>query len=273
MTARHKGVAELWLLNVFGNAALLGAVYFWLLLPDAHGWQVAGSGLLALVVIFFGLWLRAGSFAYFRVGEFRENAAVWRAFHHALRHLIALALWAIALAAVEWCLVSLRVYAPQFGVWFWQKSPAFLRFGSPRQVFHAADWLLLFLIWVLLPIAWLPVASTVAATGLKPKRMMHSLRLLKRPAYRLWFFALLLIGVYLPYKLVWWIPDLSTLTKQAWSMSARFALAYILLITAWVALLLVVGSRVEKEDPEPISPGAAPSGSLAPRASDSSASG
>ncbi len=43
MTAKHSGVAKLWLLNLVGNAALLNTVYCWLLLPDAHGWQVAGS--------------------------------------------------------------------------------------------------------------------------------------------------------------------------------------------------------------------------------------
>ncbi len=167
MTAKHSGVAKLWLLNLVGNAVLLAAVYFWLLLPDAHGWQVAASGLLAVVVIFFGLWLRAGTFAYFRVAEFRDHAAVWRAFRHALRHMIALAVWAILLAAIEWSLISLRRYAPQFGVWFWQKSPAFLRFGSPRQIFHAADWVLWFLVWVLVPALWLPIAVTVAAAGFR----------------------------------------------------------------------------------------------------------
>ena len=142
MTAKHSGVAKLWLLNLIGNALLLAAVYFWLLLPDAHGWQVAASGVLAIIVVFFGLWLRTGTFAYFRVAEFRDHATVWRAFRHALRHMIALAIVAIPFAALEWWLLSLRKYAPQFGVWFWQKAPAFLRLGSPRQVFHAADWLL-----------------------------------------------------------------------------------------------------------------------------------
>ena len=249
MTAKHGGVAKLWLLNLVGNAALLAAVYFWLLLPDAHGWQVAGSGVLALVAIFFGLWLRTGSFAYFRVARFRDNATVWRAFRHALRHIIALALWAIPLAAALWFLFSLRQYTPQFGVRFWQKAPAFLRFGSPRQMFHVADWLLS-LLSVLLFAFWLPVASTVSAAGFRFGRMLRSLRLLKRLAYWVWFAALLLIGAYVPYKLVWWIPDLSDLQKQAWSAGLRFALAYLLLISAWVALLLVVGERVEKEDPE-----------------------
>jgi hypothetical protein len=252
MTAKRKGVAVLWLLNFLGNAALMAAVYFWLVLPDAHGWQVAASAALAAVVIFFGLWLRTGSFAYFRMAEFRENAAVWRAFRHALRHIVALALWAIPLAVLEWYLISLRRYAPQFGVWFWQKLPALLRFGSPRQMFHVADMLLLFLIWVLLPLAWLPVASTVSAAGLKPRRMARSLRLLKRLPYWLWFCLLLLGGVREPYRLVRWVPDLSTLNKQAWSMGVRFAIAYIVLITAWVGLLQIVGSRVETEDPEAV---------------------
>ena len=246
MNAKHKGAAKLWLLNIVGNASLIAALYFWLLLPDAHGWQVAASGLLGLLVIFCGVWLRAGSFAYFRVGEFRENAAVWRAFRHAQRHMIALVLWLIPLAAVEWWLLVLRIFVPQFGVWAWQKG---LRLGSPRQVYHVAEWLLWVVIW-LLPFIWLPVASTVAAAGLKLQLMSRSLRVLRRPAYWLWVLVLLFIGAYLPYKLVWWIPDLSTLSKQAWSAGARFVVAYFLLISAWVALLLVVGERVEKEDPE-----------------------
>jgi hypothetical protein len=252
MNPKHKGVALLWLLNLAGNAALIAAVYFWLLLPDAHGWQVGGSALLALLVIFFELWLRTGSFAYFRMGEFRDNEAIWHAFRRSLQHLVALAIWAVPFAAVEWYLYSLRVYAPQFGVWFWRKLPAALRLGTPRQMYHAADWLLLFLIWILLPMLWLPVASTVAVVGLKPGHMLRSLRLAKRQMYWLWYGVVLAVGVYVPYKLAWWIPDLSDLRKQAWSMGARFALAYVLLISGWVALLLVIGTRVEKEDPDSI---------------------
>jgi hypothetical protein len=253
MTAKHSGVAKLWLLNLIGNALLVAAAYFWLLLPDAHGWQVAASGLLAVIVVFFGLWLRTGTFAYFRVAEFRDRASVWCAFRLALRHMIALAVWAILLAAIEWSLISLRKYAPQFGVWFWQKSPAFLRFGSPRQVFHAADCLLWIWLWVLAPAIWLPIATTVAAVGFDLKRMARSLHVLKRLAYWLWFCALMLLGAYIPYKLIRWIPDLGGLRKQAWSMGLRFFIAYVILITALVALLLVVGSRAELEDPEGIS--------------------
>ena len=43
MNAKHTGMVKLWLLNAIGNAALLTAAFFWLLLPDAHGWQVGAS--------------------------------------------------------------------------------------------------------------------------------------------------------------------------------------------------------------------------------------
>ena len=247
MNARHKGVAELWLLNLVGNAGLVFAVYGWLVLPDAHGWQVGASAVLAIVIVFCGVWLRAGSFAYFRVAEFRENAGVWRAFRHALHHIIALAIWAVLLAVLEWLLYSCLKYTPQFGTWFWQKAPA-LRFGSPRLIFHTAQWVI-WIVMALLAATWLPVASTVAAVGLKPTRMVRSWRLLKRLSYWLWLCGLTIIGVYLPYRLVWWIPDLNTLRQQAWSAGGRFALAYALVISAWVALLLVIGDRLTRLDP------------------------
>jgi hypothetical protein len=237
----------MWLLNVFGGAALILAVYGWLILPDARGWQVAASGLLAIVVIFAGLWLRAGSFAYFRVAEFRDNGAVWRAFRHGLPHIVAFAIWTAPLAILEGLLYACLRYAPQFGVWFWQKVPA-LRFGSPRLIFHVALWLLIFLMALLIAV-WLPVASTVAAAGLKPAAMLRSWRLLKSGSYWLWFCALVLVGAYVSYKLVWWIPDLSTLRQQAWSAGLRLGLAYLLIVSAWVALLLVVGDRLSKIDP------------------------
>ncbi len=106
MNAKHAGMVKLWLLNAIGNAALLGAAFSWLLLPDARGWQVGASALAALLIIFCGLWLRASSFAYFRVAEFRDTASVWPAFRLGLGHIVALLLWAIPLAAAEWGIVS-----------------------------------------------------------------------------------------------------------------------------------------------------------------------
>src|SRR5271157_5750288 len=245
--ANRAGVAKLWLLNLVANAAALAAWYLWLLIPDAHGWQVAGSVLLAVCIIVLVLWLRAGTLAYFRVAALRESGAVWRAFRHSLRHLVALALWVIVLAVVEFCLWRLRSYAPQFGVWFWQKLPGWLRIGTPRQYMQWSDWKLWFLIWMVVPAVWLPIATTVAAAGFG-QRIRHSLRVLKRPMYWLSFCVLMLIGAYVPYKLIWWIPAVADLRKQAWSMGLRFFAAYVIVSTAWIALVWMAGIRTERED-------------------------
>jgi len=252
--ANRAGVAKLWLLNLVANAAALAAWYLWLLIPDAHGWQVAGSVLLAVCIIVLVLWLRAGTLAYFRVAALRESGAVWRAFRHSLRHLVALALWVIVLAALLWVLIWLRTCPPQFAVWLWQKLPGFLRIASPRQLMHGADRLLWILIWVVVPAMWLPIATMVAAAGFGP-RIRHSLRVLKRPLYWLSFCVLMLIGAYLPYKLIWWIPAVADPRKEAWSMGLRFFVAYVIVIMAWIALVWMTGVRTEKEDPEEIAVG------------------
>src|SRR5271157_4069168 len=98
----RSGVLKLWLLNLFANAAALGAWYYWLLIPDAHGWQVAWSAVLAVLVIFSVVWLRAGTLAWFRVAEFRNQPAIGGAFRLGLRHIIPLAGWAALGAAIAW---------------------------------------------------------------------------------------------------------------------------------------------------------------------------
>jgi hypothetical protein len=251
MHANSAGTTKLWLLNLAANAAAIAAWYFWLLVPDARGWQVAGSALLAIAVIFLVVWLRAGTLAYFRLAEFREGAIVWPAFRRGLRHMIALALWFALLASVEVCLWRMRVYAPQFGVWLWQKLPGPLRIGTPRQFGVWTDWKILFFFWVIAPAIWLPMATTVAALGFRLTRMAHSPRVFKRPLYWLWFCALILVGVYVPYKLIWWVDYQTSLNLQAWSMGVRFLAAYVIVVTAAIALIGVTGWLTEHEDPEP----------------------
>ena len=139
-TTNRAGVVKLWLLNLVANAAVLATAYFWLLIPDARGWQVAGSAILAIIVVVLVLWLRAGTLAYFRVTEFRKDGAVWRAYRHGLRQVPALAIWVLVFLVLAWLLWSLDPYVPQFAVWFRQK----LGGGpSPRNIMADANWLLL----------------------------------------------------------------------------------------------------------------------------------
>jgi hypothetical protein len=239
------GTAKLWLLNLLGNAAALVAVYYWLVIPDAQGWQVAASAVIALAVVFLVAWLRAGTFAYFRLMGFRQQSELWPAFRRALKNLLPLIIWVALFAVLIWLIWSLRVYTPQFGVWLRQKLNAG---PSPRLITRTANWLIILIECVLLPAVVLPVASTIPALGLRFSNIKRSLRVLKRGGFWLWLCLLLLVGGYLPYRLVWWIPTLDTLRAQAWSMGLRFFAAYLLAVTAWIALVWMVGVLGERED-------------------------
>jgi hypothetical protein len=242
MQTNRGGVARLWLLNFVANAAALAAWYLWLLIPDAHGWEVATSLLLAACVIVLVVWLRAGTLAYFRLAEFRDHGRVRRAFRHAVRHMVSLALWFAMFLVLAWILWKLETYTPQVGVWIRQK----LNSGPPpRNVTRDLNWLLMFMALVMVAL-WLPIASTITVAGFG-RRAIRSLRVLKRAMYWVWLCLLIFLGVYLPYKLVWWVPNGDDLRKQAWSMGLRFSAAYVVLITAWIGLVWIVGVRTERE--------------------------
>lgn len=245
-TTNRSGVLKLWVLNLFGNAAVFAAGYGWLLIPDAHGWQVGGSALLALLVIVFVLWLRAGTLAWFRVAEFRTQPAIGGAFRRGFRHVVPLAMWAVVFAIIAWIILSAGNYTPQFAVWIRQKVNAG---PPPRNVMRDTDWLLFLLLWVVLPAVWIPVATTIAAWGFAGAHIRRSFRVLRQPLYWILFCALIALGAWVPYKFVTWVPELSTLRQQAWSAGLRFAAAYVVLITAGIGMMWMVGERTEREDP------------------------
>ncbi len=242
----RSGVLKLWVLNLFGNAAVLGLWYYWLLIPDAHGWQVAWSAVLALVTVLFVLWLRAGTLAWFRVSEFRNEPAIGRAFRVGFRHIGPLAVWAALGACIAWIILSAANYTPQFSVWIRQKVNAG---PSPRNVMHGSDWLLFVVLWIVLPAIWAPVATTIAASGFSGRHFARSFRVLRQPLYWILLCIVIALGAWVPYKLVTWVPDLTSLRQQAWSAGLRFAAAYLVLITAFILLVWMVGERTDREDP------------------------
>jgi len=242
----RTGIAKLWLLNLVANAALLAIWYFWLLIPDAHGWQVAGSAVIAVVVVALVLWLRAGTLAWFRIAEFRKDRDIWLAFRSSLGHVPALGIWVLVFVFFAWMLWGLHGYVPQFAVWFRQK----LGTGPPpRNIMNDLNWLLLLIVGCVMPGLWVPMATTISAVGFHPEHIILSRRVWKRPLYWLWFCLLLGVSIYIPYKLVRWIPDLQTLRQQAWSMGARFLVAYLIGVTGFIAVVWMTALHADHEDP------------------------
>jgi hypothetical protein len=251
-STNRTGVLKLWLLNFVAGAAVLGVGYFWLVIPDAHGWQVAGSALIALIGVVLVLWLRAGTLAWFRVEKFRKTASIWPSYRHAWRHVLALGIWALVFMVLASMLWGLYGYVPQFAVWFRQKLGAG---PPPRNMMRDMNWLLLLVGGLLIPALWVPMATTISAVGFRAEHIVLSRRVWKRPLYWLWFCLLLGLSVYIPYKLIWWIPDLQTLRQQTWSVAARFLLAYIIGVTGFVAVVWVTALHTDREDPISLEPG------------------
>ncbi len=245
-TTNRTGIVKLWLLNFVANAMVLAIGYFWLLIPDARGWQVAASVLIAIVVAVLVLWLRAGTLAWFRVAEFRKERAIWNSYRHALRHVPALGVWVLVFVVFAWMLWGLQGYVPQFAVWLRQKFNAG---PPPRNIMNELNWLLRLLVGLVLPALWVPMATTISAVGFQSQHIILSRRVWKRPLYWLWFCLILGVGAYVAYKLVWWIPDLQTLRQQASSMGLRLLLAYLIAVTAFIAVVWMTALYTDREDP------------------------
>jgi hypothetical protein len=241
-----SGIVKQWLLNLFGNALALASWYFWLLIPDAHGWQIALTAVQALLTVIFVLWLRAGTLAWFRAAEYRTQPAIGPAYRRGFRHIVPLAIWAAVFAVIAWIIISAGNVTPQFAVWIRQKVNAG---PSPRNLLHGSDWLLFALLWIIVPAIWAPIATTIAAIGFSGSHIARSWRVLRRPLYWLLFCVLIALGAGAPYKLVTWVPDFSSLRAQAWSAGLRCAAAYLILITAFVLLVWMTGERTDREDP------------------------
>ncbi len=245
-TTNRTGVTKLWLLNFVVNAAALAVVYFWLTIPDAHGWQVAATALVAAVGVALVLWLRAGTLAWFRMAEFRKDSSVWPAYRRSLRNVPALGFWVLVFVLMGWMLLSLREYVPQTAVWIRQQMNGG---PSPRYIMNLLNWLLIVIVGIVMPGLWVPIATTVAASGVHPVHLARSRRVWRRPLDWLWFCVLLALGVYAPYKLVWWIPDLQTIRQQAWSTGGRFLLAYLVAVTVFLGVVWLAGVFADREDP------------------------
>jgi hypothetical protein len=250
-TTNRVGVAKLWLFNLVANAAALAVWYFWLVIPDAHAWQVACSALIAAIVVVAVLWLRVGTLAWFRVSEFRSQAGIRRAYRHSWRHVLALGIWVLVFVVLAWMLWGIYGYVPQVSVWFRQKLGAG---PPPRNIMRDVNWLLLLIGGFLMPGLWLPMATTISTVGFKAEHIIRSRRVWKRGIYWLWFCLLLGASVYIPYKLVWWIPDMQTLRQQAWSMAGRFLIAYLVGVTGFIAVVWMTALYTDREDPISIEP-------------------
>ena len=229
-----KAVAILWFLQVVGNAALLVLFAWWLNWPDSNFGYLTAAALTALVMAFAALWLHCGTLAYF--SEPAEGAG--SAFRHAVGRLPAFLLWAAVVAAALWGVQWLKDYLPQASVRFAQ-----ILHLSPRTVMKIGEWKLFGLQWIVLPALFWPFAFNIAGRGFRGWHP-RALGFLRRWKYWLGLATALGLGILVPYKLIWWPLGVgNSLAHETLSMRARFGAAYLLCVTCWLVLAVVMRTR------------------------------
>jgi hypothetical protein len=229
MSAKTQ-LASLWGIQVLGNAVLLASAWWWLSWPDARVWQVAASFVTAAILVLLALYVHGATLGYFAGTE-----SLAEAFRRGARRLPALLVWLIVFATILLLLQWIKGVLPQASVRVAQVSGI-----NPRAVTSTAGWVIFVVQWMIVPVVLLPFATEVSAEGFGGWRI-GALRRLRQGVYWIGCAVALVIGAYVPYKLVWWVPRTSSLKQQAWSMGIRFVAAYLLAVTAWMIFAAVLG--------------------------------
>jgi hypothetical protein len=195
---------QLALANLTGNAFLLFLFYTWLWAPDRPALDLAVSAAYMLIAGFCVLWLHATTLA-----SFHSNVPE-TPFLPALRRFPRYLPWAAAMAAV----VALFVWL-----------------GSAVS----------FLLWVIgvaAVLVLLPLASQAAGEGFSRD---SAIRVVTSEQYWLGGTLLLIAGLYLPWMLAGWSPQVTGLLARTVETGARLGAAYVLMVVSWLTLAALTG--------------------------------
>jgi len=223
----------LYLTHLVGNALLLWLGYYWLGVGESTTARLLWSALLAVIGLCGALWLHGAGFAYFR---FPDRLAIRPAFQAALAHLPALFLLAIVALLIYGLLAWWRDYSVQpalkIASYLTLKTRKPVKPASAQAVFDGALWLVR---WLVVPVILLPLASAIASKGRHGFRG-ESRGVRRRPLYWIEVIGLLLIGIWLPLKLIVWVPGLHSFGMQMVSFLFRLLIAYLLFTAALLSL-------------------------------------
>ncbi len=239
---------RVWLLQFLLNPVLFALGALWLTIPEAHVWQLVLSAVLAVVVVIAALGLQSGTLVYF--GEPEKS---WAAFRAGWRTLIAFAVWAALLAGCL-CLVSgWSEHAYQFASYMRSILPSGLRRHiGETQMDSMVLGLAWFVCWIAAPGIFLPMGRQMAKHGfggLGKHGWRAWWRTVRSGWYWLSFVVLAALGIYVPQRLIAWVPKMSSMSGETTSMVLRLLVAWLLAVTAWVVLASVVG-RLGGQQPD-----------------------
>jgi len=222
-------------IHLAGTAALLWLGYSWLGMGEARATALAFSFAVALLFLCLTCWLYGAAFPFF------AGRRVGPAFGTALRGLPALVAAAIALL-VLYALVGWLADVTS-GAGFKLASWMTLNFRKPVRPYtvqHVFDVIFWIVRWMVLPLLMLPMVAAIALRGWRGFAAIGAgccrrLYWLKAP-------LLVLIGLWIPLKILGWVPHMKSFPMEMTSFVLRVGVAYLLFVAGWLALAFVTSA-------------------------------
>jgi hypothetical protein len=230
-------------IHLAGTAALLWLGYTWLGLGEGRALALVESFAVGLAFLCLTCWLYGAAFPFF------AKRRISAAFGIALRTLPALIAAAILMVALYWVVGWLGAYLVQhlgFHMASWM-TLNFRRPVRPYTVQHTIETIFWVIRWIVLPLLLLPMVAAIALRGWRGFSAIGAgccrrLYWLKAP-------ILVLMAVWVPCKLLTWVPHMKSFPMEMTSFVARVAAAYLLFVAGWLALAFVTsgGSPVRTQ--------------------------
>lgn len=225
-----KATRILCLMYLVGNALLLWLGYYWLGVGESTGARLIWSAMLTIAIIASTLWLHGSGFAFFRTDRSRLAPVL----QTAVRNLLPLFVLAIGVLIFYGLLAWWRDYSTQpalrMASYLTLKLRKPVKPASIEAIFNGALWIVR---WAILPVLLLPLASSVANRGWQGFRG-EAWKRSRQWLYWIEVVVLLLAGIWLPLKLVTWVPHFSGFYVQLTSFMVRLLIAYLLFVASWL---------------------------------------
>ncbi len=221
-------------LHLIGNAALVAAASFWLLIPDAHGWQLIFAAVAALAIVFCATWLHTSTLEY-AANPAPENFRT--AFRPSILRMLWLLLGIAILFLLMWYVDHLDEHRSQLAGYLYAKAPSALRPKDGSYIYYERLGVFFSIIfWFLLPTLMLPVIAARVIGA----RVRAGFKTLIRWRYWLAMIVTVCVGVWLSTIVLNWKPGKSLGAQEA-SLVFRMILGYLLATAAWLTTAGLLG--------------------------------
>jgi hypothetical protein len=235
----NRSIVWLLLLHLIGNALLLWLGYYWLGVGESDAAHLAWSVAVIVCIACAALWLHGMALVLFnREAELDFGPAI----RTVAAHLPALFTAAIGAAAVYGLLAMAHDSFEHSAFVIGSYATMKLRRPVPPSGVLRACYVLVWLLrWMVVPMVLFRLAASVALRG------WRGFRLPWRTGRTRWHYAvevcaLLVCAIWVPLKLVNWIPHLERFALQMASFLGRLGVAYLLFVFALLAVEFVTSA-------------------------------